>query len=300
MNKQLLSSLVLIILLSSCFKEVTIVLPPHVPSLAINSYFTVNKPIGVIVTQTQSNYDSLYHVKSQANVYISYGNTTSKLKHIKDSLYQTSFDAEYNVAYTLQVDAEGYQSISATDSIPEPVDFTIDKYIPTLGVDYEGENISGFTITMKDIPTTKCYFELRLRAYKSYVDWDESLNESDYYEYIDSKDIIVKNEGAVNQTFEKVGLLFTNDLIDTKDRSITFQFYHWLNDDYNSIEKATIELRTISHQYYLYKKKLYLNIENQEGDLWDGTGNPTDAYSNINNGYGIFSGYSQKAHIKNL
>ena len=36
-----------------------------------------------------------------------------------------------------------------------------------------------------------------------------------------------------------------------------------------------------------------LHFENQIGDIWDGTGNPVNLYSNVENGYGIFAGYSE-------
>jgi hypothetical protein len=45
-----------------------------------------------------------------------------------------------------------------------------------------------------------------------------------------------------------------------------------------------LELRSISKEFYAYKKRLIRHVENQCSDIWDGMGNPLPMYSNIEMG----------------
>ncbi len=294
-------TLLLLLLLSSCFKEVNIDLPKRKPKLVIGSYITANKPISVLLTQSVSSKDTIYTLKTKAQVNIEVDGQEYPLVQVKDSLYRSNIKAQYGKKYTVKASVEGYETVHACDSIPRPIDFSIKKYIPISSVDNEGENISSIIIAIKNVPDAPTFFELRMKStVNDPSNLDEEGSSSVYYESLQSHDITVRNEGIVNLSFSKVGLLFSNEFMQGNSHTLTFDFYNLIDDEYNAIDQVEVELRTVSAQYFKFKKRLYPNLDNQAGDLWDGTGNPSDAYTNIINGYGIFAAYSQVTHTKNL
>ncbi|SMO32751.1 protein of unknown function [Saccharicrinis carchari] len=289
----------LLLFLSSCYKEVDIDLPKRKPKLVIGSYITANEPIGAVITQSVPANDTVFTLKTKAQVSVAVNGEEYPLTHIKDSLYRSTIKVRHGRTYTIRASAPGYETVHASDSIPRPVGFGIKKYVATANVDNEGENISSITIDIKNIPDVPTFFELRMLSTVIY-NWDEKDWTSVYYEGLHSQDITIRNEGLVNLSANKVGLLFTNELMQGSSHSLSFDFYNLIGDEHNSIDKVEIQLRTVSAAYYKFKKRLYPNLDNQVGDLWDGTGNPIDAYTNVVNGYGIFAGYSQVSHSKNL
>ncbi len=59
-----------------------------------------------------------------------------------------------------------------------------------------------------------------------------------------------------------------------------------------------VALKSISHEYYMFQKSLIRHTFNQGMGSVDATNmflvsNPNDLYSNIQNGLGIFAGYSE-------
>ncbi|MGB0429308.1 MAG: DUF4249 family protein [Bacteroidia bacterium] len=56
--------------------------------------------------------------------------------------------------------------------------------------------------------------------------------------------------------------------------------------------KITLIVNSLSPELYLYKKQLYKHRATKNNDLFAGPSVPVQLYSNINNGKGIFAGYS--------
>ena len=54
----------------------------------------------------------------------------------------------------------------------------------------------------------------------------------------------------------------------------------------------TVHFRSVSKNYYNYGKALVIHTNNQEGDIWNGCASPVPMITNIENGFGIFAGYS--------
>jgi len=288
-----------LVLLTSCYQEVDIDLPAREAKLVVSSFITTSDVVEVNVGQTQASSDTLYSIEGDCQVKLESNQSVHKLKKVRQGVYQSDFKPEYLVPYKVTVVADGYDTVWAKDSIPMPISFTIGRYIPTANINYEGENVSSIVILLENIPKDDSFFELRLKSHNA-IEVDGVVRQDYNYEYIYSKDIIFRNEGVVNETESRVGLLFTNELIDTPNRSVTIEFFNDIDDEYNAIDEVEVELRTVSYSYFMYKKKLYLNIDNQVGDVWDATGNPVEAFTNIHNGYGIVAGYSQVARAKLL
>jgi hypothetical protein len=57
--------------------------------------------------------------------------------------------------------------------------------------------------------------------------------------------------------------------------------------------RLILYFRSVSKEYYLYKKKLIHHLHGKENDFWDGFNNPVTMYSNVKNGLGIVAGYNE-------
>ena len=69
--------------------------------------------------------------------------------------------------------------------------------------------------------------------------------------------------------------------------------YSWDSCVYEVYEHAVIvELRHISREYYMFKKDFYFYEKNLYPQFTEGTASAFSIYSNIENGMGIFAGYT--------
>jgi hypothetical protein len=54
----------------------------------------------------------------------------------------------------------------------------------------------------------------------------------------------------------------------------------------------TVELRTVNYEYYQFARRLYMYNESLNNNDMSGVIIPVQVYSNIENGLGLFAGYS--------
>ncbi len=275
--------LLISVLLSSCITEVDIDLSDVTSNLVVNGLMEAGDTIKVHISQTQPANDTVFQIKDDAQVQLSCGDNLTTLTRIDDFNYQSNWIAQPGSTYAVAVSCDGYENTNASDSIPVScTKFEISEYKPYAYVDGEGYNYSSITIELLNIPHYKCYYELRFKSY------DEFYSQGYYYPLITSNDIIARNEGIVNEVYDRAGMLFTNELIKDDNRKLTFFFINSPDDELNKVTAADVILIQCTSDYFTYRKQLYLNFAGQEYDIWGGA--PVDAYSNTNNGYGIFAG----------
>ena len=65
-----------------------------------------------------------------------------------------------------------------------------------------------------------------------------------------------------------------------------------MNEVISFAHELTIELRTVSYAYYRYKTALYKQRNAIRGDIVYGAASPVVVPSNVENGTGIFAGYT--------
>ena len=107
------------------------------------------------------------------------------------------------------------------------------------------------------------------------------------YKYLQGVEL--KNSEYPNQNYSsEFNYLYTNN--SNEKQAITLHCDLAKND---SDSLFILKFRTASHEYFKYKKTVGSHLENQDSDLWQGTGNPSRLYSNIEGGYGIFAMYQE-------
>ena len=281
---KLVSILVIGIPLTSCYKEVPVDLPPHKPVLVANSFFRAGHPIKVNVSTSKFIYDSLSVFEDTAAVIIRKGNSSEKLTYLGNGNYIThTMMAEEKGKYSLEVSNPQYHTIYAEDSVPEQIPFQLVRFVPGARIDEEGYTYSLFEITFSDKPEEKNFYEINMIV-KGVID------NTTYYDVtrLSSDDPYVLNEG--DQEYYPMNILLSDEMFNGKKVFLTF--YGGYQAEYD--REYFLHFRCISADYYHYKKKLIRHFENQYPDIWYGTGNPVMLFSNIQDGFGIFAGYTQQ------
>lgn len=277
----------ILFLLTSCTKEVEIDLPDHEEKPVINSLFSPDTLLCVHVSRSRVITDTFFLLQTAPLVVLKYADETDTLQSTGNGYYRLQNHVpQVQTRYTIEVSSTEYGKATASDKIPEEVPFEVINYIQEAGIDVEGYNFSSITIRFNEPPGEKNYYEIK-------VVHESNPGGKLRYEklWLWSNDAVIKNEGYVNEIYSS--LIFSDELINGKSHTLAFNFYHFV-DEKNIESRFFIHFRSVSENYFFYKKKLILHFENQFGDIWDGTGNPVNLYSNVENGYGIFAGYSEK------
>ena len=274
----------ILFLLTSCTKEVVIDLPYHEGKSVVNSLFSPDTILCVHVSRSRIITDTFFIQETAPVVVLKYAEKTDTLQSTGNGYYMLQDHVpQVQTRYTIEVFSTEYGKATTSDIIPAKVNFNIINYVHRAGIDPEGFKFSSITMRFSDPPDEKNYYEILLRY--------ERKNSHCYgLKNLWSEDIVIKNEGFVNELYGN--LIFSDELVNGETHTIIFNFYHG-QDELNTALNLFVHFRSVSENYFLYKKKLLLHFENQFGDIWDGTGNPVNLYSNVENGYGIFAGYSE-------
>ncbi|MBN2807289.1 MAG: DUF4249 domain-containing protein [Prolixibacteraceae bacterium] len=223
--------------------------------------------------------------------------------------------AENGKSYRIEVSHKDYDAAYAETSLPEN---------PNL-LSYESEEITqnyyGYdqravqiSIRFKDKANEKNYYRINIKAFTG--TWYPNFSEKDdttgviqlrtnYYGNVTSDDKLLNPDqedandflfGSPNNSYN----LFTDELIDGKEHELTFSISPnnnsvWYNGELmvfgekpGEFYHLTIQLQALTRDAYLYMRSSY-------AQMWYGDdffSEPVQAYSNIENGVGIFSGFS--------
>jgi hypothetical protein len=133
----------------------------------------------------------------------------------------------------------------------------------------------------------------------------DTITSIQYFYDFTSSDPILKSEGDFD--YNPVTVYFSDNLFNGKKVSLSLQLnqlgFGFLDDSCNCI---FAELRSVSYSYFQYLKKWTIHLYNQgvHLDVRDSeelreflfTGEPVNMYTNVQNGYGIFAGYSKSTY----
>jgi hypothetical protein len=139
-----------------------------------------------------------------------------------------------------------------------------------------------FEISIKDPAQVENYYELSVYTHEINYDWEDSTI---VYDYI--REVYVNLEDGAQEDFFASGndLLFSDYLFDGQNYKVKLNFREW---DVRPDQEFIIELTSLNRTGYLYKKSIS-DYEQASGDPFS---EPVRIYCNIENGYGIFTGYS--------
>jgi Domain of unknown function (DUF4249) len=273
----------------SCEKEVEINLPAPEKKLIVNSLFSPDSMFRVRVSALQGMFDNYPSCLNNAEVKLFRNNVFLRnLILIDNGIYVSdSIKPVLGNEYKLIVNAPNYPSAFATCLMLNNK-ILVEKITrrDSVGINASGDYYSEAAITFTDPIGEKNYYEIRL----AFVDTSAFFSYN--YSSVFGNDPVIENENDL--AYNPISLLFNDDLINGISYTLKVNYYPPLygsggiaNKPYKAV---VIQFNSISKEYYQYKKKLLRHLATQNSSVFEPS-EPTQMYSNIENGYGIFAGY---------
>ena len=308
----ILLAIILLAALEACETVVDIDLPPEPTRLVVNSFITPDYDVSVRVSKSKSVLDSspsgsFTYVEGAQITLFEDGTDVARLAPEDEyGGYTTSFRPRAGHRYAVQVVAEGLEAVEASSDIVPAVairELTADSIFTESGYNCVDDDCSPyyskdyrFQLRLTDPGDRDDFYEIV--GYTTVLDSfptaetenGETIFEKTTYQYpIDftTDDPAVENpEFSVDgDSFYGSSLLFTDEIFAGRSYTINFTTNHSYGSD---LTKVVIELRTLSRDRYEYLRSRHLQDYH--------AGNPfsevVPVYTNIENGFGIFAGYS--------
>lgn len=294
----ILSSLLLIGIIHSCEEPLDLEALPELESkLVVISNFSEGRAIIVSVAKSRiigSVAPEEYITNAEVDLYWE-NNFLERLKLVipKNSNYPPYYQSwktqpVADLEYTIKVSADGFKPVMARSSVPPSVKITsfhLDKVVsePIPGSPYRRNHFSAI-VDFDDPLTSRNYYHLNIT---------QQINNF-ILEGIDTvitKSILqlaafnsIDNQNGISAHLNG-GLLFEDK---PGERALGISFSVDIDPRSQILGKTYVELRTLSKEYYLYYTSLSRSRDSNTNPLND----PVIVYENIENGYGIFAGYS--------
>lgn len=294
----ILSGIIVLGILHSCEEPLDLDdLPQLEPKLVVISNFSEGQTIIVSVAKSQV----IGEVEpdeylTNAEVDLFWGNTfLERLKLVvpKDPTYLPYYKTwEHRpiagVEYTIKVSVDGFQPVMAKSSVPPSVritEFNL-KNLVTEPVQDGNLNRNHFSaiVDFDDPSTSKNYYHLRIsQQINNYtVEGEDTLITKSTLQPVQFNPLGNQNEIVAHFNG---GLLFEDK---PGKQALGISFSVDIAPGSQLLGKTYVELRTLSKEYYLY----YTSLSRSEGSDPNPLNDPVIVYENIENGYGIFAGYS--------
>lgn len=267
----------------SCTKDIDFDYQLKEKLLVVDCMFTSEQPLEAYISTNSFILDTtITYIDNALVILEENGLFVDTLKHISNGLYRSLYYPHKGNCYALKVEAPGFNPICAEDTIPE-IEAQINnvKFESQVTI-MEDVRFDLLSLDIVDGSMSTGYYELIL------LNQAITNNKHPYVDlfYISNPLLSIKNwEPPFMKTILFSDKMFNNGV---------FHLDIYLHNNGNS---PIVKLRKTSFQYSEFKKSLYLHLSNQfseKDDIDDFfRGEPENIYSNIENGYGVFAGYSE-------
>lgn len=278
-------SLQLIVMLS-CQEFVTDDFPILETVPTINSILEAGKPITVYISLA-GGLDSLplsWVNNASVDLYID-GKFEERLLNNEDGSYYSPTIVQPGTAYKCIVVIPNRDTIVCSQTLPYPSQIINVEHINIAGRDEEGTTYPAVKLQFRNNQLVESYYEIVIRYFTNYGHLEERV--ADIQAIVDP---VLLNEGLQMALFSNESIQDTSYLMTinyTTDGASSF------GDNLlrTVLHPFVVELRSVTYDYYRYQKQLYLYYEGKYADITESM-TVIPLYSNIENGYGIFTGYS--------
>ena len=273
----------------SCKTLITDDFPDFESLPTVNSIIVVGEPLSVQVSLT-GGIDSLPLStvnNAEIELYID-GKFSEQLKNSGDGTYASTFMVEAGKEYKCKAIIPNHDTIVCSQKLPEASQLLNVEHISVAGRDEEGISYPAIKVTFKNSLSELTYYEVVIKCFSIYRPWGSDIVQveevSTWLHYI--VDPVLLNEGLPIA-------LFSNEMIHDSTYTMTINYTNGESGGpkikYRS--PLVVQLRSVTYDYYRYQKQYYLYKEGKNADFME-TAIASPLYSNIENGYGIFAGYS--------
>ncbi len=305
------------LLLSACETVIEVDIPREAPKLVANALINPDSLVAVRLSQSKFVLDNnpLQTVDGAVVKIFENGQLKETLQGLGDGLYQSQFKPAENSEYTLQVEAPGFDPVEATTFIQPKVhiqDLQYDSLSVQSGTHCTPDscwdiysNTYRFRLTFKDPGASANFYEVS--GYANAADtiylYDESWNiigiDTIFYStwplYFYTEDPVVTNlefefEG---EGYEGPTLLFTDEIFSGKEYTLSFDQLGYFG---SNLTEVALQFKTMDEAHYRYLRSKTLQNDNEGNPFAE----PVPVYSNVDQGFGIFAGYSADTYRLSL
>lgn len=275
--------LLFLLKLASCTEIVTTNFPPFEPIPTINSILVQGEPLSINVSLTGRLDSIVLPNVANASVDLYIDNVfIERLEYREDGIYTSKTIVESEKDYQIKAIIPNYDTIICHQKLPHPNSILDVQYISPAGIDENGDSYSSTKVTFKNDPNEQKYNEIKIVSTQK--NNSQNIPKRLLVNIISTMSVITDpvllNEGLAIA-------LFSNEIIKDSIYTITLNFPGGSSNLYSFL----VELRSVTYDYYRYHKQYYLYNEGKYGDII-AKATEFPLYSNIENAYGIFAGYS--------
>jgi hypothetical protein len=283
--------IVFIVLLSACQLIVDVKVPYDHPQLTLNAIINPDSAFSAQVTLNRSVLDRnafLPVTDAEVNVYKD-DSPIATLHYIGNGVYRsdTLLKPVAGGKYSIVADKGNTPGVSAKCSIPATTTVTNAQLSDTV-INNINQEIK-ITLTFKDDPSVANYYEFFVASKGEHVDYFtldriieyESLSNLEPYDPSSMGQIDISSDSYLVKDIRFNG----------KEVTLHFKINPAL-----IAGNMSIVVRSLSEEYYKYHTTKLL----QQSTSGDPFAQPVNVFNNIENGFGIFAGYSQSTYqLKN-
>ncbi|MHC1778050.1 MAG: DUF4249 family protein [Lentimicrobium sp.] len=253
------------------------------PAPVINSIIKAGEPLNVHVS-IASKFNDL-EIKGIDNAVVNlFADDVfiEQMASVGDGNYVSETTAEPLKKYEYRVSVSGFSEAVCKALIPTETSISEIEHISVAGKDTEGMTYPAIKFTFHSIPSEEQYFEARIRLFQYESEYNADI--------INIVDPVLLNEGLPLT-------VFSNDLIQDTTYTMTINYITGSSSStggsyYTNLYPFMLEIRSISKDYYLFTRQKYLYDTGRFPEFGLSTNTAFLLYSNVENGYGIFIGYS--------
>lgn len=317
MKKSFLQFFLLSALCFACIEEIPLDLAVQDRQIVVSALITNDQVCKLYLTETipidETEFPEIYNAR------IGLFNETEG--SLVDSFnYQGGFSyvgkaalSVFDTPLQLKIEVQG-KVISAHSYIPKPVPLISADEIYPAGYDEYGDAMTEYRVKFHDPAEKENYYELFFFTYSYSEEINREISSFQSNEFLAYTDPIIRSEGL--EGYGNKSLLFSDRLFNGETATIVVKYLPMssggevgsLVDTTQVKEGATYALlRTVSKEYYDYRKAWVIHRYTQQRkpaalekdplledfNRYLFVGDPVEMGNSIENGVGIFAGYSQ-------
>ena len=304
MKKIIILSVAIILIITACEKKLDIDIPEGEKHIVVNGLITPDSLLAVSVSKSQNILeDDDISFLTDAAVKL-FGNDifVENLLHVNSGVYISTLIPEIGVNYKINVDYNNLKSVVADMILKNPVEIvSVDTTVEVHTNDYGGgdtyqEYEIHYKIKIEDDGNTNDYYFLALSLIQPLYEYDEYglptfVGYEETNEYFNTNDPAFRdnNEFTLDGMF---GSVFTDELFNGTQYTLNISTGHFFDGYYRKLDGEEyiikVKLLTVTEDIYRYIISYNLNQKTK----YDPFAQPVQIYSNIENGLGLFSGYT--------
>ena len=264
---------------------------PFRSELVVTSEFSAESPWIVIVQRTVGFDEVVTFPVSVENATVTIeGNDGSRveLEHKGGGFYHSNCcKPQAGVTYQLQVEAEGFETVTATDKLPKPVGIQDVKRTPVTAQWGPAERLE---VDIKDDGTTENYYELSILWDLHWEVLEFTVLNAELQDQLGDYALGTVFEPDLDKIYT-YRMLLHDEAFDGRELSLIVETYP--SEGIAVLGGGlSVKFRTVSEAYYQYHRAKLL----QDNARDDPFAEPVGILSNVTGGHGVFAGYAPETH----